>query len=82
MSDGKPFDVFLSYNSRERPAVELLAYKLRTAGLNPWLDTWQLVPGAKWQGDLADGLRTSSTCAIFIGKDDLGNWESEELNVA
>jgi endogenous inhibitor of DNA gyrase (YacG/DUF329 family) len=76
------FDVFLSHNSREKPAVEALAYKLRAVGLNPWLDKEQLIPGTRWQDSLAGGLRASSTCAVFIGKDDLGNWESEELDVA
>ena len=81
-TETQQFDVFLSHNSREKPAVEALAYKLRDEGLNPWLDKEQLIPGTRWQGGLADGLRASFTCAVFIGKDDLGNWESEELDVA
>ena len=81
-TETRQFDVFLSHNSREKSAVETLAYKLRAEGLNPWLDKEQLIPGTKWQGGLADGLRASSTCAAFIGKDDLGNWESEEPDVA
>ena len=81
-TETQQFDVFLSHNSREKPAVEALAYKLRAEGLNPWLDKEQLIPGTRWQGGLADGLRASFTCAVFIGKDDLGNWESEELDVA
>jgi hypothetical protein len=81
-TETQQFDVFLSHNSREKPAVEALAYKLRAEGLNPWFDNWRLIGGAKWQGGLAEGLRASSTCAVFIGKDDLGNWESEELDVA
>lgn len=80
--DTQLYDVFLSHNSRDKPAVETIAYKLRAAELNPWLDKEQLIPGTKWQGGLAGGLRASSTRAIFIGKDDLGNWESEELDVA
>jgi Novel STAND NTPase 1/TIR domain/WD domain, G-beta repeat len=81
-TDTQLFDVFLSHNSRDKPAVEAIAYKLRAAALNPWLDKEQLIPGERWQGGLAGGLRASSTCAVFIGKDDLGNWESEELDVA
>ena len=41
------FDVFLSHNSREKAAVEELAYKLRAVGLTPWLDKEQLIPGAR-----------------------------------
>jgi WD40 repeat protein len=76
------FDVFLSHNSREKPVVEELSFKLRAEGLSPWLDKEQLIPGKRWQGGLAGGLRASATCAVFIGKDDIGNWESEELDVA
>lgn len=81
-TETQQFDVFLAHNSREKPAVETLAYKLRAEGLNPWLDKEQLIPGTRWQDGLADGLRASSTCAVFIGKNDLGNWESEELDMA
>ncbi|MBI2487804.1 MAG: toll/interleukin-1 receptor domain-containing protein [Deltaproteobacteria bacterium] len=34
------FDVFLSHNSKEKPAVERIAEKLKQAGLEPWLDKW------------------------------------------
>src|SRR5262245_46760946 len=81
-TDTQLFDVFLSHNSRDKPEVENIAYKLRAAALKPWLDKEQLVPGERWQSGLARGLRASSTCAVFIGKDDLGSWESEELDVA
>jgi len=37
------FDVFLSHNSRENPAVEAMAYKLHAEGLTPWLDKKQLI---------------------------------------
>lgn len=76
------FDVFLSHNSKEKPAVREIGRKLREAGLTCWLDEEQLIPGARFQGGLADGLQRSATCAIFIGRDNLGNWESEELDVA
>ena len=39
MSVGR-FDVFLSHNSRDKPAVERLAEKLKRAGLEPWFDRW------------------------------------------
>jgi hypothetical protein len=35
-----PFDVFLSHNSRDKPAVERVAEKLKRAGLEPWFDRW------------------------------------------
>jgi len=76
------FDVFLSHNTLDKASVEEIARKLKDAGLEPWLDKWCLTPGVTFQPGLADGLRTSTTCAIFIGPKGLGNWAREELLVA
>jgi WD40 repeat protein/energy-coupling factor transporter ATP-binding protein EcfA2 len=76
------FDVFLSYNSREKGLVERIARKLRESGVNPWLDDWYLAGGDHWQEKLAEGLARSSACAVFLGPSDLGAWEREELAVA
>ena len=65
----------VAHNSRDKPAVERIAVKLKQAGLEPW-------PGAKWQDELAAGLRASSACGFFIGPNRVGDWTSEELNVA
>lgn len=76
------FDVFLSHNSVDKPAVEPLARRLRSAGLEPWLDVWQLTPGGNWQEELGVGLRRSAACAVFVGAAGLGDWAREELQVA
>jgi hypothetical protein len=44
-----PYDVFVSYNWRDREAVERVARALRESGLNAFLDRWYLVPGEPWQ---------------------------------
>jgi hypothetical protein len=75
-------DVFLSHNSREKPVVERLAQKLKRAGIEPWLDKWHLTPGGRWQEELAAGLRDSASCAVFIGAQDAGDWEREEIGLA
>ncbi|MGH8511531.1 MAG: toll/interleukin-1 receptor domain-containing protein, partial [Gammaproteobacteria bacterium] len=52
-----PFDVFLSHNSNDKPAVETLARWLEDeARLKPWLDKWNLVPGEPWQEALEEAL--------------------------
>ena len=44
------YDVFLSHNSADKPAVERLAQKLRDeAELTPFLDKWNLISGEPWQ---------------------------------
>jgi WD40 repeat protein/energy-coupling factor transporter ATP-binding protein EcfA2 len=76
------FDVFLSYNSRDRAVVERIAERLRRAGIEPWLDRWWLTPGERWQRELETGLRASAACAVFVGADDRGEWRREEVDVA
>ena len=76
------FDVFLSYNSRDRPVVERIAQRLKRAGLEPWLDRWSLTPGGEWQRELGAGLDASVACAVFVGPHDLGAWELQEVAVA
>jgi hypothetical protein len=51
------FQVFLSHNSADKPAVEDLAHRLRKEGLEPWLDKWHLIPGDPWQPALEDALQ-------------------------
>jgi WD40 repeat protein/energy-coupling factor transporter ATP-binding protein EcfA2 len=77
------YDVFLSHNSADKISVEALARRLRDeSGLQPWLDTWQLIPGKPWQEALEQALSQSRTCAIFIGPDGFGAWHREEMRVA
>jgi WD40 repeat protein/energy-coupling factor transporter ATP-binding protein EcfA2 len=76
------FDVFLSHNSREKPAVTRIAEKLKRNGLEPWLDKWCLTSGGDWQNELAGGLRSSAACAVFVGPAGIGNWEDLEYKLA
>jgi hypothetical protein len=76
------FDIFLSHNSVDKAAVETIAHKLQTEGLNPWLDKWCFVPGRPWQQELATILRSCPTFGVFIGQNGLGDWAREELLVA
>ena len=36
------FDVFLSHNSKDKPAVIALAKRLQANGVKVWLDAWEL----------------------------------------
>jgi WD40 repeat protein/energy-coupling factor transporter ATP-binding protein EcfA2 len=76
------FDVFLSHNSREKPVVERIAEKLKRTKVEPWLDKWCLTPAGDWQDELAQGLRASATCAVFVGPSGLGSWEDLEYKLA
>lgn len=78
----EPFDVFLSHNSREKPTVERIAERLKRDAVEPWLDKWCLTSGGDWQEELAEGLRRSKACAVFIGPAGVGNWARLELKLA
>ena len=77
------YSVFLSHNSANQAAVEVIARRLREeARLEPFLDTWHLVPGEPWQEALERALDASQTCAVFLGPQGLGTWDNEAMRAA
>ena len=77
------YDIFLSHNSQDKPAVKWLAAKLEDeAGLRVFLDIWNLVPGDPWQEDLENALEASRTVAVFLGPAGISGWHNEELRDA
>src|SRR5690349_10461987 len=80
--DDQRHDVFLSHNSADKPAVEGLARRLMAAGIQPWLDTWNLIPGEPWQEAIEQALGQCATCAVFIGPSGAGPWQNEQMRVA
>jgi len=77
------YDVFLSHNSANKAAVELIALRLRDeAGLRPFLDKWALVPGEKWIPDLEQAIEGSGAVAVFFGSEGVGRWHDEEKQLA
>ena len=85
-STGEPeyfYDVFLSHNSQNKPAVEQLAKRLvDEAGITLFLDKWNLIPGNPWQEELETALRQSRTVAVFLGPQGISPWENEEMRAA
>ncbi|MCP4655795.1 MAG: toll/interleukin-1 receptor domain-containing protein, partial [bacterium] len=73
------FDVFLSHNSRDKPAVRQLGEALGQRGLRVWLDEWELVPGQPWQEALEEIIATTQAAAVLVGKDGLGPWQEPEM---
>lgn len=79
----KTYQVFLSFNSQDREAVEQIAlYLADKAGLRPWFDQWELIPGEPWTRNLERGLAASATCAVFVGKSGEGPWQIREVETA
>jgi len=78
----KPFDVFLSHNSRNKPEVRELYLALKAQGLKPWLDEEELQPGRPWQPELEKALSDCHAVAVLIGSDGFGKWHEEETQAA
>jgi WD40 repeat protein len=76
------YDVFLSHNSIDKPIVEELARRLTQAGIEPFLDKWNLIPGQPWQEALEEALSKSAACAVLIGGGPFGPWHHEEMRAA
>jgi hypothetical protein len=71
--------VFLSHSTANKPAVEELARRLHDKeGIRAWLDKWNLIPGASWQRAMEDALQECESCAVFVGPEGLGPWQTEE----
>ncbi len=76
------YDVFFSYNTADRSAVEELAHALRDRSVNVFLDRWHMLPGSPWQEQFEVALSASRTVLLFIGREGLGPWENLEVRVA
>jgi tetratricopeptide (TPR) repeat protein len=73
------FHVFLSHNSKDKPAVREIAAALRANGLRPWLDEDELIPGRLWQDALEEIIATCATAAVFVGPSGFGPWQEPEM---
>ena len=78
-ADADNFDVFLSYNSKDREAVEKIAIQLKEHGILPWFDKWELVPGRSWQQALAKQILKTKAAAVFVGVSGMGPWHEMEM---
>lgn len=79
MSSPEEFDVFLCHNSQDKPEVIEIANQLRSRGIAPWLDQWELRPGFSWQELLESQISHIKSAAVFVGSSGLGPWQKREL---
>ena len=71
------------HSTADKPVVEELARRLREKeGILAWLDKWNLIPGASWQPAIEDALKECESCAVFVGPEGRGLWQTEEMSVA
>jgi len=55
--------VFISYAKEDGKTAKRLYNDLKCVGLNPWLDSEDLIPGQEWETEIS---RTLKECSFFI----------------
>src|SRR2546423_842947 len=76
------YDVFISYNSKDRDAARNVAEELKQAGLSVWFDQWELRPGKTWQEELEVNISKSRSVAVLIGPSGIAPWQAPEVRSA
>ena len=71
------FDVFLSYNSRDRQPAETIARALRELSVRVFFDRWELAPGDSFLGKLEHVLRSCNAAAFLLGPHGWGSWQGQ-----
>jgi hypothetical protein len=86
VSDGNrkqfEWDVFLSHNSKDKPAVRTLASRLKADGFKVWLDEDVIKPGDSIPSKLMTGLESSRVLLMLLSKNfDDSDWAEYESGV-
>src|SRR5215207_1846177 len=63
--------VFLSYAHEDRETVVSLYEELLNAGLQPWMDIMNLVPGQIWTDEIRKALSKSDFVLIFLSRNSI-----------
>jgi hypothetical protein len=83
MTQPKPFDVFLSHNSRDKPWAVELKTALEARGLKVWLDKDEIRPGDQFAEALEQGIAQSATLALIISPEAVASgWVKREYHRA
>ena len=58
--------VFLSYDHSDAELAERLASKLKSAGVDVWLDKDEILPGDAWAEKISDALKSSRAMIVLL----------------
>ncbi len=76
-------DVFISYNTEDRPFAERLAKDLAFHGLHVWWDQWEMKVGDSLTEKIQDGISRSSWLAVVLSPRSVKSpWVKRELAAA
>ncbi|MDO9300244.1 MAG: TIR domain-containing protein [Anaerolineales bacterium] len=68
MSDSLSYDIFISYNSKDKVTVRRLAERLRADGLHVWWDQWEIRPGDSIPLKIEQGLEQSRALVLVMSE--------------
>lgn len=73
--------VFCSHRQCDKPRVEEIARKLRKAGIDAWLDKWEILPGEDFTAKINEGLASYDVGLIFFSNEvEQGKWVQAEIS--
>lgn len=58
--------VFLCHSSNDKPVVRNLYRKLKSDGVDPWLDSEKLLPGQDWDYEILKAVRASEVVIVCL----------------
>jgi hypothetical protein len=82
MEASSSFDLFLSYNTRDREPVLRVQEALRARGIATFLDCQHLIVGLNWRDEIEAALTKVNSVAVFIGSEGFGRVQRGEKNLA
>lgn len=71
------FDVFLCYNSADRPMAEKIGQQLKEHDILPWIDAWKLQPALSRQSQLEQQIGKTKSAAVLVGKNGIDPWQRQ-----
>ncbi|HEX6903125.1 MAG TPA: tetratricopeptide repeat protein [Thermoanaerobaculia bacterium] len=75
------FDVFFSYNSKDRDLVRQVRDALKKRGVRVWMDEEVLPYGRTWQPKVEATLQKVDAAAILLGPSGFGDWQTQEAQL-
>ena len=73
--------VFCSHNSVDKPRVKAVAARLAAAGIDPWVDAWEIAPGDDIVARINAGLAQCQVGLIFFSRTTLEKpWVRNEVS--
>lgn len=75
------FDVFLCYNSEDKPFIKKMNAVFKMAEVTTWFDEEQVEPGELWQDELEKQIANIQAVCVFVGENGIGPWQKSEIRV-